>query len=78
MLSRMARVTMSSMVVSGITANSGTRNNLSNVITGSDNNGDTLTGLDGNDILIGGVGHDYLYGGSGKDVLNTFANTSCL
>jgi Ca2+-binding RTX toxin-like protein len=50
------------------TARSGTGNDLSNRIIGS-NAGDTLAGLDGADTLRGNGGGDTLEGGAGRDVL---------
>jgi Ca2+-binding RTX toxin-like protein len=47
----------------------GTGNSLANAITGG-NGGDTLHGMDGNDIIKGGAGDDLIYGDKQCDILD--------
>jgi Ca2+-binding RTX toxin-like protein len=69
---------LENLILTGLSANSGTGNLLNNWITGNDSsnilNGgegdDVLQGLAGNDTLIGGTGSDSMYGGLGTDTFH--------
>lgn len=59
-------------------ATQGTGNALDNTLTGGTAAAETLSGLDGNDLLIGNAGKDALLGGTGDDVLRGMAGADLL
>ena len=57
---------LENLVLTGISALSGTGNGLDNILTGNDGN-NTLSGGAGNDTIDGGLGVDVMLGGTGDD-----------
>lgn len=60
---------LENLVLTSVSASTGTGNALDNSITGG-NGSDKLFGMDGFDFLFGGSGSDSLYGGNGGDQID--------